>query len=289
MGDDAPAASPQFLLQEQYGDHPEQFLRVYAPPIAATGEAEAPRAVAVVVHGGWWKNKFTIDNAAHNTLAPDLVRRGFIAVEIEYRRCDSEGGGHDGTQLDVLAAYGHLSSLASGRSGLPPMDLKHVMVFGHSAGGQLVLWLASHLSTDPSASPTPPPALVVGCAPCTDLIAGFDQKLSDDGNACELYMRCKPTDSDEALAKFKSVSPRWLPPPSMPVLVVCGEKDVDVPASLAREYAEVTSAAGCRVEGLFPAEADHFAVFAVGPTWEAMLATIDGMALGFPRLCSASC
>ena len=45
-----------------------------------------------------------MDSAAIETLAPFLVARGFAAVEVEYRRCDDEGGAWPGTALDVLAA-----------------------------------------------------------------------------------------------------------------------------------------------------------------------------------------
>ena len=81
-----------------YGSHPSQYVVVHAP-------RGAPRRVVVaVVHGGFWKNKYTVACAAHETLAPHLAARGYGVVEVEYRRRDCAGGGWPGTVDDVAAA-----------------------------------------------------------------------------------------------------------------------------------------------------------------------------------------
>ncbi|KAH8048022.1 prolyl oligopeptidase-like protein [Aureococcus anophagefferens] len=64
----------------------------------------ARRVVVAVVHGGFWKNKYTVACAAHETLAPHLAARGYGVVEVEYRRRDCAGGGWPGTVDDVAAA-----------------------------------------------------------------------------------------------------------------------------------------------------------------------------------------
>ncbi len=43
----------------------------------------------VVVHGGFWKRKWNIDNAGHHKLAPHFVGKDWAVVEVEYRRCQS--------------------------------------------------------------------------------------------------------------------------------------------------------------------------------------------------------
>jgi hypothetical protein len=39
--------------------------------------------VVAIVHGGYWKNKYNMDNAMADTIAPFLAGEGFISVEIE--------------------------------------------------------------------------------------------------------------------------------------------------------------------------------------------------------------
>ena len=79
----------------RYGAHPSQYIRVAVP----NGDSACP--VAVIVHGGFWKNKYAMDSAAIESLAPFLVARGFATVEVEYRRRDDEGGSWPGTALGL--------------------------------------------------------------------------------------------------------------------------------------------------------------------------------------------
>ena len=86
---------------------------------------------------GFWKNKYSVDNAGLEQLPATLVRRGQMVVEVEYRRRDHPGGGWPGTNNDVLAALQSIPAAAA-RTGQRP-DLSRVTVIGHSAGGTLVL------------------------------------------------------------------------------------------------------------------------------------------------------
>ena len=72
-------------------------------------------------------------------LCGDLARRGFAALNVEYRRLGREGGGWPQTFDDVAAAIDHLADLAMRDADL---DLERVTMLGHSAGGQLALWAA---------------------------------------------------------------------------------------------------------------------------------------------------
>ena len=137
IGDDGdnPAA-----LRYTYGPGPSQFAELTLPK----GSTQAP--VVVIVHGGFWRTEFGAELG--RPLAGDLAERGFAAVNVEYRRVgtgDAGGGGWPQTGQDVadavdaLAADGQL--LAGGR-----LDLTRVVGLGHSAGGQLVAWLAGRRS-----------------------------------------------------------------------------------------------------------------------------------------------
>ena len=58
----------------RYGPEESQFVRVLLPPGAGV------HPTVFVVHGGFWKNKYTVANGATETLAPWLVRRGYAVV-----------------------------------------------------------------------------------------------------------------------------------------------------------------------------------------------------------------
>jgi acetyl esterase/lipase len=142
----------------RYGRHPSQYGVLSLPG------GPRPWPVAVVIHGGFWRTAYSADLASD--LAEDLVRHGFAAWNLEYRRVsddpDRGGGGWPATCLDVAAAVDLLAvtgqSLAAGRLGL-----SRVVAIGHSAGGQLAGWLAGRgsLPADaPGASPVVPHRLL---------------------------------------------------------------------------------------------------------------------------------
>jgi len=59
-------------------------------------------------HGGFWKQKWTIDNTPITSIVVDLCDLGFAVAEVEYRRRDDEGGGWPGTNLDGVEALNAL-------------------------------------------------------------------------------------------------------------------------------------------------------------------------------------
>mmetsp|Transcript_11207 Transcript_11207/g.46793 ORF Transcript_11207/g.46793 Transcript_11207/m.46793 type:complete len:147 (+) Transcript_11207:513-953(+) len=122
----------------QYGANPlTQYVRLWMP--SDNDRGEAPKLpVAVLVHGGFWRNKYSIDNACHDTLAPFLCSKGFAVIDSEYRRSDHEGGGYPGTNEDVLHAVNSAKEMV--RAGIS-LNLHRIVLIGHSAGATLALWL----------------------------------------------------------------------------------------------------------------------------------------------------
>jgi acetyl esterase/lipase len=153
--------------------------------------------VAVLYHGGFWKQQWTVDNTPLVSLGPDLLAKGFGVVEIEYRRRDDEGGGWPGTNEDALLALNSLPTVAPDECAA--LDLTNVTLIGHSAGGCLVLWLAAQQLQVRL-------ALVVAIAPVCDLNEGFHLRLSDEGDAVEKYMRCTP-ETEDGLVQYALASP----------------------------------------------------------------------------------
>ena len=90
-------------------------------------EVADPRAVVVVLHGGFWRARYGAD--LMDELCDDLAARGYAAWNVEYRRVGA-GGGWPATFDDVEAATRRAND------GLPLVTL------GHSAGGHLAVWAA---------------------------------------------------------------------------------------------------------------------------------------------------
>ena len=127
----------------RYGEHPEQVADLWLPP------DDGPHPVVVSIHGGYFQQQYRRDG--HDPLAQALVATGLAVLNIEYRRART-GGTLETTTGDVMTAI----SLVRQRSELCP----RVGVVGHSAGGYLALWAASHPDVD----------LVVALAPTADLV-----------------------------------------------------------------------------------------------------------------------
>jgi len=294
-----PTAPPS---EHAYGPEPDQFCRVHIP----AAPSPTPLPVAIVIHGGYWKQQWNINNAAHMTLAPSLVASGaYVAVELEYRRLGS-GGGYPTTQEDAAACLASLPGLAAAQ-GWAFFDFSRVVVIGHSAGGHLALWLADHAAKEASATQTaenngdgstsaaatgsgsmaimPVPRLVVAIAPVADMVAAFERKLSDEGNAAELYMRCRPDDGDAAsLAKYRDASPMHRLPLRVEAVVATGAGDKDVPMDYVVAFAEAAAACAvggtgqpCELVRLHPDDDHYTPVNASSGSWGKIRAAMDAV------------
>jgi acetyl esterase/lipase len=232
---------PAFVVR--YGDHPDQVANLHLP--ARPGD---PHPCVVLVHGGFWRERW--DRTTTTAIASDLARRGLAAWNVEYRRVGQEGGGWPGTLLDVAAGVDALVGVAE-------VDERRVVVVGHSAGGQLALWLAARhrLATGaPGADPVVRPRAAVSLAGVCDLAAGAAAALG--AGAVQDFLGGEP---DAVPDRYASASPAVLLPLGIPQLLVHGRRDEAVPSSQSRGYAALAAAAGDRVELVEP-DADHFDV-----------------------------
>jgi acetyl esterase/lipase len=191
--------------EHRYGAHPEQWAELRLP------EERNPRGVAVVLHGGFWRAQFTL--ATTRAIATDLARRGWATWNVEYRRIGAAGGVPE-TLDDVAAAVQAL-----------PVAASRVVAIGHSAGGQLALWLCK----------TGLLTAAVSLAGVCDLGEGARLALGDGAVAAFVG------DADLALA-----DPMQRLPTGVPQLLVHGELDDRVPVELSRRYAAAARARGDR-------------------------------------------
>lgn len=215
-----------------YGDLPSQFVEVVLPD----GHA---RGVVVVIHGGYWRAKY--DAELGLPLAADLARHGWAAVNLEYRRTESEDpedeGGWTATFDDVAAGIDHIKKI------LPEAYFElPIFGLGHSAGGTLAVW-AAHRGNFASGSVGADPVVhldgVVSQAGVLDLHMAHELELSH--GAAELLMGSTPQERPE---DWRHADPARLAPAPVDVVVLHPEHDDSVPVSLAHSYCEAEAAAG---------------------------------------------
>ena len=229
-----------------YGSHPSQYVKLHHEAAAAAAAAAAgqKQPVAVIVHGGFWKNKYTVDNAATETLAPFLVARGWCVAEVEYRRRDDAGGGWDGTPRDIMAA---LAAIGGDAAFCRAADRSRVVLIGHSAGGHLALYGAHHAvrrAATRAAAPSSAlvPSLAVALAPVADLIAAHRARLSDEGDAVQRFMRGRTPEDDPDAYHAASPAESMLPL-ATPTLLATGADDADVPAHFTETFYDAATRA----------------------------------------------
>jgi acetyl esterase/lipase len=170
----------------------------------------------LLVHGGFWKT--TYDRTHTRPMARALTAAGYVVLSPEYRRVDPRDpgagpGGWPRTAEDVRCAAEAAPELLAGLG----VEMAGLRALGHSAGGHLVLWLATT---------GVPLVRVVGLAPVCDLGAALDQGLGAD--AAHAFLG----DADPAAADPMVLFDRR---PSVPVRIVHGVDDGPVPVDLSRE------------------------------------------------------
>jgi acetyl esterase/lipase len=127
-------APPQADLRVAYGSDASQFVDLRLP------KGEGAHALAIVIHGGFWRAKYDLGYTGH--LCAALTAKGIATANMEYRRVGNAGGGWPGTFADVRAGYQFLLQNAQKYG----FDARRVLVVGHSAGGLLGLCLAARES-----------------------------------------------------------------------------------------------------------------------------------------------
>ena len=211
----------------------------------------------VLVHGGYWRAGY--DRSLENPVAADLCGRGFLVWNIDYR---SSATPWPATLTDVAAGYDHLlHGRHAGR-----VDPARVAVVGHSAGGQLALWLGSRTRL-PAGAPGvvaaaagpgavaatpgtvaaasapgvvvggPPVALVVAQAPVASFVRAAREKLGS--GAVDALLGGSPAEQGERLA---IADPMALLPSGTRTVLIHGSDDDTVPISQSQDYVAAATA-----------------------------------------------
>jgi acetyl esterase/lipase len=210
-------------------------------------------------------------------LAAALTAEGYATWSLEYRRLGDEGGGWPGTLDDVARGADHLHGIAAAYS----LDLERAVAVGHSAGGQLALWLAARPSLPEGSALRGKDPLrlrgVVSLAGVTDLRAGAERDIC--GGAVPRLLGGSPAEQPE---RVRLASPIERLPLGVPQRLVCAAHDTIVPIEQARSYEAAARAAGDPVTLAVVEGAGHFEL--VNPTSAAWPAVRDAVrALFSPR------
>ncbi|MYT30831.1 alpha/beta hydrolase [Streptomyces sp. MspMP-M5] len=198
-----------------YGPHPDQIVDFHG-----TWPGTGP--LVVLLHGGFWRAAY--DRCHLSPCAAELARHGLPVALAEYRRVGA-GGGAPQTFEDVPAAVAAAAD-AGTRPGAPPRE---IVLVGHSAGGHLALLAA--------ARPGPPVTRVVAVAPVADLARAHELGLSDGAVAGLLGA------GPGFAGRLADADPVRHPPAGVPVTLLHGTDDPDVPPELSRRYAAAHPAA----------------------------------------------
>jgi acetyl esterase/lipase len=198
-----------------YGKSPQQFGDIFLP------HGAGPYPAVLFIHGGFWRNSSSLDQTSH--LCAALARAGAAVWNLEYRRLGDPGGGWAGMSDDIVNGAQHLVPIA-GRYNL---DLKRVIAAGHSAGGQLALWLAAQQAIDLRG--------VVPLAAISDLARAYALQLG--GGAVGELLGGSP---DRMAQRYAAASPSELLPISPPQRVLHGTADQVVPFDMSRQFAKAS-------------------------------------------------
>lgn len=208
---------PAADVRVAYGPEPLQFGDLRLPA------GDGPFALAVVIHGGYWKAIYNLIHTGHMGRA--LTAAGIATWNVEYRSVGVPGGRWPAAAEDVARAVEFVAEL--------PIDHARVVLVGHSAGGQLALWAGKRAQLP-----------VVALAPVSD-VRESAARNGPDGAAAQFM----------AAEHFAEGSPLELLPLGVPQILIHGTADDGVPYAMSERYVE---AAGGEAELVTLEGSGHF-------------------------------
>jgi acetyl esterase/lipase len=274
-----PAPPPDAVIS--YGPGTDHVADVWLPSGSRPRGAfrGGSRPLIVMLHGGFWKVAY--DRRHAGPMAAALAAAGYPVCVPEYRRVGQAEGGWPGTFDDVAAAVDRLPALVTAAAP-SACDPGRLLLAGHSAGGHLALWAAGrHLL--PQDAPWPPGAVpgpaiggVVALAPVSDLGACYRQRLG--GGAVAGLLGGGPGEHPH---RYALADPAHLIPLGVPVRIVHGIADDQVPCEMSRSYAARARSAGDDITLTELPGCGHFeGIDPRSAAWPAVLAAFGGLAAG---------
>jgi len=221
---DRPSPPPDLTLR--YGPRPEHVLDLRLP--------QAPGRTApliVLIHGGFWRPAY--DRTHLGPMGHALAAAGYVVAVPEYRRAGMAEEGWQGTFNDIALAGDRVAGIAAAHSAGVGASTGSITWAGHSAGGHLALWAAARPGLPPECRWRGPftAAHVVSLAGCSSLRLCAEWNLG--AGAVRALMGGTP---EEVPERYAVADPAALPPPAVPVTLVHGTADDQVPVGMSRAF-----------------------------------------------------
>lgn len=249
-----------------YGSDGQQFGHLYKPEPKINFAESMP--VVIVIHGGYWKDNHSLDTYA--TIAIVDYLQGFdVAIwNLEYRRMEAVGENRKApwptTFKDVADGIDHLRTIADEEN----LDLKRILLIGHSAGGHLATWAASrhNIAADSVLYQESPLSIqsVISIAGILNLFAG------NDIDQPEQIQRLMDGSIEAKVDRYLACDPSTLYSPDINLTLVHGQQDTCVSIAQAEHYfANANANEKSRLEKIVMPQADHFSMLPHDGQWQA--------------------
>lgn len=253
---------PQGFETIAYGDQRPQFGHL------RRAEGTPLRPAVMLIHGGFWRNRYSLDHLEH--LSAALSAQEMVIWNIEYRRVGDVGGGWPGTFHDAVAA----AEMLFRRAGEWGVDPDRILVMGHSAGGHLASWLGCMANVPETSQVRADPLPwrgVVTLAGVLDLVEAWVQHLSDHA-VVDLLGGAPP----EQPSRYRNGSPQALVPSPIPHTLLHARQDKLVPVGISERWHKANLEAGGHSRLEVVQRANHFSL--IDPrssAWPRVLAAVQ--------------
>jgi acetyl esterase/lipase len=198
----------------RYGNEQSQYGELYVPLTNCVG-------TICLLHGGFWTMPHGLNQ--FDEVATELVKLGYCVWNIEYRRIGEAIHHWGDTFYDTINAVNELVDIKNTYNNI---SLHNVIVIGHSAGGQLAIWLNSQdLKIGVSK--------FIGLSPILDLEAAYYTNVGN--GSVEKLLHGKPKEFPE---RYFYGSPILQSKKKSPELIIHGKKDEYIPIKWSKSYHE---------------------------------------------------
>jgi acetyl esterase/lipase len=245
-----PASVKAYMEQPQvkadvriaYGTEPAQVVDLFLP------KSRGPHPVVVLIHGGCYLAEYQ-GLPQTSGIAADLAHRGYAVWNVEYRKLGEDGAGYPGTFLDVADAVERLRTEGPRHN----LDMRRIVVVGHSAGAHLGLWAASRARVPKDSPLWRAKPLKIRAVVSLGGIGDLKPHAGVFAGACG------PSIAQVAPPRtYPETSPGELLPTGVAVTMIHGEFDHVMPFDTGQAYAAKVRAAGDRAEAIEIKGVGHF-------------------------------